>query len=91
MTEPSDLRTLVKREGKSSDFIHQDAARCVGCGNCVKICPVAVWQMKEAKAVISPDYKEKCVECGSCWLVCDVAAIEFRYPDGGTGVVWEHG
>nr|MDO8114773.1 4Fe-4S binding protein [Candidatus Sigynarchaeota archaeon] len=86
-----DLRKLVKRAGKTGDFIIQHVDRCVGCGNCVKICPVGAWQLYQKKAVIAKDYREKCVECGSCWLSCDADAIEFRYPDGGTGVVWEYG
>ena len=91
MKEQFDLLSLAKHFGETSDFIKQHADRCVGCGNCVKICPVGIWELKKKKAILSADYKEKCVECGSCWLVCDENAIEFRYPDGGSGIVWEYG
>lgn len=89
--EASDLRRLVKRAGETGDFIRRHAALCVGCGHCEKICPVGVWHVKKNKAILADDYQEKCVECGSCWLVCDAGAIEFSYPTGGTGVVWEYG
>ncbi len=89
--EPFDFRSLVKHVGTSRDFIRQHAERCTGCGNCEKICPMSLWQVKKSKAVLASNYKEKCVECGSCWLVCKADAIDFRYPDGGMGVVWEYG
>jgi ferredoxin like protein len=32
---------------------------------------------------------EQCFECGTCYLVCDTAgAITWRYPEGGSGVVF---
>lgn len=91
MIESLDFRALVKRTGETGDFIRQHLELCVGCGNCVKTCPVGVWQLKKKKAFISTDYQDKCVECGSCWLACSTGAIEFRYPDGGSGIVWEYG
>jgi ferredoxin-like protein FixX len=86
-----DLRKKVKHVKGTGEFIRQDKARCTGCGRCVNICPMELWELKKSKAFISPDYTEKCVECGSCWLVCESNAIEFRYPEGGTGVIWEYG
>ena len=31
------------------------------------------------------------VGAGPCYQVCDANAIEFRYPSGGTGVIFEKG
>jgi ferredoxin-like protein FixX len=86
-----DLRKMVKHVKGTGEFIHHDKARCTGCGRCVNICPMELWELRKSKAFISPDYAEKCVECGSCWLVCESNAIEFNYPKGGTGVIWEYG
>lgn len=62
-----------------------------GCGKCVKICPMDLWELRREKAKVSKDYAEKCLECGSCWLVCKFDAIDFSYPKGGTGVIWKYG
>jgi ferredoxin-like protein FixX len=86
-----DLRKLVKRVPVSSDFIHHNKDRCTGCGKCVKICPMDLWELRKGKAEVSRNYAEKCLECGSCWLVCKFDAIDFSYPKGGTGVTWEYG
>ncbi|MGQ9723302.1 MAG: 4Fe-4S binding protein [Candidatus Jordarchaeum sp.] len=86
-----DLREMVKHVGVTGNFIKQDKARCKGCGRCVNICPMELWELRKNKAFLSEDFTEKCVECGSCWLVCESNAIEFNYPKGGTGVIWEYG
>lgn len=89
--EKLDLRMHVKRTEKNGNFISHDAKACTGCGKCEMICPIGLWKVKKQKAILSPDYRDKCVECGSCWLVCKENAIDFQYPAGGKGIVWEWG
>ncbi|WXG44390.1 MAG: 4Fe-4S binding protein [Promethearchaeati archaeon SRVP18_Atabeyarchaeia-1] len=91
VTKEVDLRKLVRRVGETGEFIAYSESRCTGCARCVKVCPMNIWGLRKGKAVLSPDYRKKCVECGSCWVVCRSDAIDFSYPDGGTGVVWEYG
>lgn len=38
-------------------------ALCVGCGNCVPVCPMGAIRIENRKAVIDQD---ACVECGAC-------------------------
>ena len=48
--------------------------KCVGCGLCVKICPVeAITSMGKKKPVIIDE--KKCIACGSCAYICKFAAI----------------
>jgi len=49
-----------------------DAEECVGCENCVPVCPTEAITMVEGKAVID---QEKCTECGTCIDECPVDAI----------------
>ena len=49
-----------------------DKATCIGCGNCLPICPVgAIALGDDGKASIS----DACVMCGACISECPVAAI----------------
>ncbi|NVM52088.1 MAG: 4Fe-4S binding protein [Candidatus Helarchaeota archaeon] len=51
--------------------------RCVGCGQCVTVCPVQAISIVDEKAVINIDL---CVECSTCQRSadCPVNAIKFK-------------
>jgi NAD-dependent dihydropyrimidine dehydrogenase PreA subunit len=53
--------------------ISVDADKCIGCGECVDICPEEVYELLEEKAV--PVNGEECVGCESCIEVCEQEAI----------------
>lgn len=52
-----------------------DLNRCIGCENCVNICPMDVFYfIAEAhKSVIA--YPENCQSCGQCFLNCKGRAL----------------
>jgi NAD-dependent dihydropyrimidine dehydrogenase PreA subunit len=50
-----------------------DEEKCVGCGECVDICPVDVFELQDEKSV--PIHAEECVGCESCVEVCEEEAI----------------
>jgi ferredoxin-like protein FixX len=52
---------------------------------------MGLWKKKGNKVHIVDDYKSRCVECGACYQVCEADAIDFHYPSGGKGVVYERG
>ncbi len=53
------------------DFV--DNEKCVGCEECVDVCPSDVFEMKDEKSV--PVNKEECIGCESCVEVCESEAI----------------
>lgn len=57
----------------------------------VRVCVARLWSLDGDRAALAQDHKERCLECGACDQVCDARAITFRYPPGGTGVVYEQG
>ena len=52
-----------------------DLNRCIGCGACVKVCPLDVMRLDRAngKSVIA--YIENCQSCGQCYLHCPTESI----------------
>lgn len=46
---------------------------CVGCGDCVEVCPVSAIEVINGKAVIDND---KCINCSICVGTCTYDAIE---------------
>jgi NAD-dependent dihydropyrimidine dehydrogenase PreA subunit len=53
--------------------VNVDKDKCIGCGECVDICPVEVYEMQDEKSV--PVNAEECVGCESCIEVCEQEAI----------------
>ena len=50
-----------------------DTDKCTGCGECIDICPVNVYEMSGDKCeAIAP---EECVGCESCTGVCEFDAL----------------
>ncbi len=53
-----------------------NSEKCTGCGQCVEVCPHAVFAMKGKRAQMR-DYNA-CMECGACKKNCPASAIEVR-------------
>lgn len=45
---------------------------CVGCGDCVKICPTSAISLRDSRAVIDAP---NCIDCGLCVKACNYNAI----------------
>jgi heterodisulfide reductase subunit A len=92
------LSEVVAVEGKEGHFrvtVHEypryiDMETCTGCGDCIQICPVEVYNRFDAgigvrKAIYKPHAQavpdrvikdvEHCIECGLCYDVCGPQAI----------------
>jgi len=50
-----------------------DNDKCEGCGECVEVCPVEVFELVDDKSV--PVNADECLGCESCVEVCEPGAI----------------
>ena len=46
-----------------------DVDKCIGCEQCVNVCPTGVYEMKDDKS--DPVNEEECLGCESCIEVCE--------------------
>ena len=53
--------------------VEVDPEKWIGCGECVEICPVDVFELQDEKSV--PVNGEDCLGCESCIEVCEEDAI----------------
>jgi nitroreductase/NAD-dependent dihydropyrimidine dehydrogenase PreA subunit len=55
-----------------------DRERCIGCGECVRVCPSQTLEMKDGKAIVTGD---RSLACGHCVAVCPVEAVRVEALD----------
>lgn len=53
-----------------------DSSRCNGCGQCVLVCPHAVFLLENKRSVLAD--RGACMECGACARNCETGAITVR-------------
>ena len=53
-----------------------DAKKCTGCGTCVAVCPVNVFDMKGDKSVVARP--NDCIQCRACERSCPPEAIAVK-------------
>ncbi len=61
---------------KNGQSLVLDASRCRGCGQCVDVCPHAVFTLRDGKSVIMD--REACMECGACARNCANQALSVK-------------
>jgi len=89
MVKTSDKFPGVEWVEGTDDFIKINNEKCTGCANCIKVCLAGCFEIINQKAIVKS--LETCMECASCWYVCVEGAIDFSWPQGGTGYKSEWG
>lgn len=74
-----DLNLVSKRNDQDEifqvDSIVFDQTKCIGCGNCIDVCPTGFLKLNErGKIKLSEDVD--CINCGQCILHCPAGTIE---------------
>jgi ferredoxin len=54
---------------------------CIGCGQCVSICPDEVLSMKDGKATTGEGVFLGCIACGHCMTVCPTKSVRVTGRD----------
>lgn len=55
-----------------------DDGKCIGCSNCMKICPTEAIRIRGGKAFIQ---EGRCIDCGKCYAACPTKAIYIQQDD----------
>ncbi len=64
-----------------SPYVEEGA--CVGCGECVEVCPADAIKISDQKSLIDG---ELCIGCASCIAACPYGAIDVVWESGGTTI-----
>ena len=60
-------------------YIRLHRRKCQACGECVKVCPVEVLQLRRGHRHVTLRNPQACNGCKKCVRVCEYAAIEYTY------------
>ena len=55
-----------------------DPDQCVGCGECIDICPVDALSLEDGMAKVDEDW---CIGCGVCATKCESDALHIIYRE----------
>lgn len=62
-------------------MISFNSEKCVGCGDCMKVCPQECYVMGQNKKSVHA-FPDRCMECGACQLNCRAEAISMQAGPG---------
>lgn len=71
------LNTKAYRVVLKGDFVTINQNACIGCGKCVKVCPLYVIEIIKNKAI--PSKEMECTLCRLCVKTCGERAIHLHY------------
>lgn len=73
----------TKMEVEKPVRVKVDLEKCTGCGTCVDICPLEVYEIVviDGKRKASPVNQIDCIGCRNCELACPEGAIEIINDD----------
>lgn len=52
-----------------------DLSKCTGSGQCVQVCPVNLFELKEGKNHLFKEREDECLLCHACEVNCPAKAI----------------
>ena len=71
---------IIPRGHQPSNYIREiNEENCIGCGLCVKSCPMNALELKDKKVLFDPD---RCLGCGVCVHKCKQNAIYLVQREG---------
>ena len=95
MSEKTDLKAklgldVFKPVGDTHIKIRPGMGKDPRLKTAVRICPAGLYSENEAGEV-SLATIDGCLECGTCRLACSTEVLDWKYPEGGTGVQYRFG
>lgn len=68
------MHSLYREAGRPS----VDHEHCIRCGDCVRICPAEVLEVRDGRVTARNDTPFGCIACGHCMMVCPQGCLKVR-------------
>jgi len=82
------LDKFIVDEGQAHIQINNELCKKCGEKNCLFVCPAGLYSEKNGEITVE---WAGCLECGTCLAVCRKGALNWKYPNGGYGVIYRQG
>jgi ferredoxin like protein len=88
LAEKLALNKFEVHEGEPHILIHQELCKACQSKGCLMACPAGLYSEQNGEIIVE---WAGCLECGTCRIVCENEAIEWKYPQGGFGIIYRQG
>ncbi|NLI91289.1 MAG: ferredoxin family protein [Peptococcaceae bacterium] len=88
LTDKLSLNKFLVNEGEPHIIIDKKACQTCTGKSCLTGCPAGLYSEQNGEIIVE---WAGCLECGTCRIICNKKAIEWKYPQGGFGIIYRQG
>ena len=88
LPEKLSLDKFMVNEGSPHIIINNEICKKCADKFCLFACPAGLYTEQNGEIIVE---WAGCLECGTCLQVCSNCALDWKYPQGGYGIIYRQG